>query len=331
VLHLTAARLSCCVRVDESVSQMPSTHPGGQLPDSSYVELTEAITWILNGCSRTDGQFNKERAQTERKNRERWGKSEGPAWLKPCLERLSTGGMDVAEQDDSDPAARRWLQRSGLTAAVAYDDVCAELDRQELAAVRQARLYSLLFKGAVDQRFMLLGLLQESNSKRPPVDFAPIPWQYFLRPAFHAAGKGYSGNGEIGPIPATGEEVLRSVFGDTADVDRRSTYLNVRISRGDAENLKAEFDHSERILSRSRAAVFKSKANAESQCQTWLEGEMRASPHASPKAKSEWLTEALSKFSGRLSKRAFLNRCWPNAIKSTGAEAWRTAGRKLKR
>ena len=320
------------------MSQSLGCRPKGQLPDEPFVQLTEAITWILTGCSRNDEQVSKDRARTERKNQEQWWDSEGPGWLKPCLERLSAGpkmASDVAEtnlveQEKRDSAAKRWLEQSGRTAAVAYADVCAELTRQQLAAARRNLLLSLLFKGVAGKRFELFGLLHESHTRRPPIEFTSIPWQYFLRPTYQQAGKGFFGNGEIGPVPATGAGVFESVFSDAADVDRRATYLQVKISRGDAENLKAEYDQTEVNPPRRRAVAVTSMADAETQCQAWLEGHMRASPHRNTKTKKEWLAEALSRFK-RVSQRGFRDRCWPNAIKAAGAEAWRVAGRKSNR
>jgi hypothetical protein len=63
----------------------------------------------------------------------------------------------------------------------------------------------------------------------------------------------------------------------------------------------------------------------EADCRRWLAELMKASPSGKPKPKSDFLTEAKSKFP-RLAARQF-NRAWDSAIAESGARSWASPGR----
>jgi len=217
------------------------------LPDRTYPSLTEAITWILDGHSRSDAQINIERGRTELQNHSRWGSYLGPAWLKPCLERLRSA--ELVQSDD--PAidgeqlelshARRWLEKSGLLVDAAYAQVCAELDRLGCEVRRQGRLYALLFNGCAAERFQLKGILQQPNPHRIHIPHRVIPSEYFLRPAYHIMGMGYYGDGQVGP-DLTATESFNALFSHRVDADRRPAYVSVFIRRTDVLALRVDFD-----------------------------------------------------------------------------------------
>ena len=222
---------------------LDNPHP---LPDRTYPSLTEAITWILDGHSRNDAQINIERGRAELQNDSRWGSYLGPGWLKPCLEHLLRSAelgrsADTSIDADELEHAHRWLEKSGLHVEIAYTQVCAELDRLRCEVVRQGRLYALLFDGCAAERFQLKGILQQPNPHRIHIPYTPIPPDYFLRPAYHIMGRGYYGDGQVGP-DRTDTETFDSIFSERVDADRRPTYVRVLIRRVDALALCVDFE-----------------------------------------------------------------------------------------
>jgi hypothetical protein len=222
-----------------------------RLSDRTYPSLTEAMTWILDGHSRNDAEINVERGRAELQNDSRWGSYLGPSWLKPCLEHLrSDPQVELSAAIASDeleqrlPSARRWLEKSGLLANAAYAQVCAELDRRGCEAKRQGRLYALLFDGCAAERFQLKGILQQANPHRVHIPYTPIPADYFLRPVYHIMGRGYYGDGQVGP-DRTDTETFDSLFSYSVDADRRPTYVRVLIRRIDALALRVDFEKAE--------------------------------------------------------------------------------------
>jgi hypothetical protein len=85
-----------------------------------------------------------------------------------------------------------------------------------------------------------------------------------------------------------------------------------------------------RLFSAPTPAVRRAETTrqAQSACQKWLEGLMRASLKVKPKARAELMHEALADFDG-LSKRAF-GLAWSAAVVVTGATVWSMAGRPAK-
>jgi hypothetical protein len=73
-----------------------------------------------------------------------------------------------------------------------------------------------------------------------------------------------------------------------------------------------------------KSAALKSRANAERECQRWLEDEMRKSPDQRLQTFSAFMSDAMGRFNG-LSQRAF-RRAWDNAIVQASASAWQKAG-----
>jgi hypothetical protein len=92
--------------------------------------------------------------------------------------------------------------------------------------------------------------------------------------------------------------------------------------------LRADLDRYLDISANSGGSSIYHTAAAEQSCRRWLEAEMRESPDHRPKAQASFRIDALGRFSG-LSRRGF-DRAWSWAITTSGANAWRAAGRPKK-
>jgi hypothetical protein len=131
-----------------------------------------------------------------------------------------------------------------------------------------------------------------------------------------------NGDGRPVQIPAhewaylehTGNHVLRDEL--RFDMTSEPQYRDMRLNRDDVYRLW------------SPATVSKRTSAGQSQCQRWLEAEMRLSPNRRPKPKGEYQIECMSLFS--VGARSF-ERAWGNAIAAMDATAWRKAGRPLKK
>jgi len=167
-----------------------------------------------------------------------------------------------------------------------------------------------------------------------------IPPEYFDDPTYHIMGKGYYGNGQVGP-DLSARQTFDSLFSDLDDVAplRRPIYVLARIRRSDALELKAEFVRIDttpgasaasdggncEMVSLSSIGGFAAKtAKAESDCRKYLICLMLKSPKRRPASKDRIFADASVKHPG-LSRRAF-DRSWADAVIATGAHAWSRAG-----
>jgi hypothetical protein len=83
------------------------------------------------------------------------------------------------------------------------------------------------------------------------------------------------------------------------------------------------------VQEQESAKSVKLTALAEKQCQEWIEGLIRKSPHARAATVDALWIDALGRWPGKLSKRAFL-RARERAIEVCGASGWKAAGRTRK-
>ena len=309
------------------------------LPDRTYVWLTEAITWIVEGVCLNDDACDQRRNERAKQSRKAWWSEDGPAWLKPHLELLAKGESWAfapdASQDNAGHTLRvfrtaeKWLAETGQDAAAAHARVCTELSERESAERdlqrRLDRLYTHLFNACADQRIVLLGLLR-TEDKREHIEYSTIPWEYFLRPVMHTIGTGYYGKGELSPA-LDDTEAFASIF--SRDGDRRATYREVQIRREDALKLKTAFEASNPAPGLSDAAdpvpIVISRCDAERECERWLASLMGESPDVRRRTNASLISEAMQTWVGRLSKEGF-HRAKAAAISATGATAWAKAG-----
>jgi hypothetical protein len=314
---------------------------GAALPDRPSVSVTEVVTWILDGRALTDEDINVARANAERQDQARWGSPWGPGWLMPCLAFLkSNPKADLSTIADDDlrrdlPDACNWLEARALYVSAAYEQVNAEISDREVHATRLARLYGLLFNASAAERWEMEGVLHQPNPHRVHIPHTVIPAQYFNDPTYHIMGKGYYGNGQVGP-DLSARQTFDSLFSDRDDAAplRRPIYVLVRIRRSDALELKAEFDRlGPSPCSSSAANLGNGKVvggpvpqtvKAQTNCRKYIIDLILASPDRRSAKKDDIFEKASAMFPG-LSVRAF-DRAWTEAIATTGAHAWSRAG-----
>ena len=324
----------------------PPEISGAALPDRSSVSVTEVVTWILDGRALTDEEVNVARANAERQDQARWGSPWGPGWLSPCLAflksnpkaHLSTIADDDLRRDL--PDARNWHEARALCVSAAYEQVCAETSHREAHATRLARLYGLLFNACAAERWEMRGVLRQPNPHRVYIPHTVIPAEYFNDPTYHIMGKGYYGNGQIGP-DLSARQTFDSMFSDRDDAAplRRPIYVLARIRRSDALELKATFDrlnpspnaptadrgNGGSASSPSVVGLVAGTVKAETEFTRYLIGLMSGSPEKKTAKKDDIIAAARSgnpNLGGRAAERA-----WTKAVAETGACVWSKAGR----
>ena len=201
-------------------------------------------------------------------------------------------------------------------------------------------LYGLLFNACAAERWEMRGVLHQPNPHRVYISHTVIPAEYFNDLTYHIMGKGYYGNGQIGP-DLSARQTFDSMFSDRDDAAplRRPIYVLARIRRSDALELKSEFDPIDTTLGASSASdvgngeivslpsmvgVATNTAKAGSDCRKYLTCLMSKSPKRRLGTKDEIFADASVKYPG-LSRRAF-DRAWADAVIANRAHAWSRAG-----
>ena len=224
------------------------------LPHKAYVSLTEAVTWIVESDSRDDDYLIAKGKQLGPQRRREWCSPLGePDWLLPHLDLMRQGREPAEEPDDNDngeiwrgtfSGAKRWLEKSGLSAKEAYDFVAPIVEVRAAIEREYVRCYGRLIDLCSSAEIELLGI--EYKVRYPDTGLftptstgvhTPIPYTYFLLPIFHWRGAGYHGNGELRrPDPPCDsiDDILK-------DIRAWPFYLEVRIKREDALKLREGF------------------------------------------------------------------------------------------
>jgi hypothetical protein len=308
-----------------------------ELPDLPVVSLTHVVTWLLDGRARSDEEVALECRQIEKENSARWACHLGPSWLKPHLQRLQSAKTTpttvrdelIADVDPEEEARfARWLKRRHGNTREANKEVCEAVQTIQDAEVRSAQLYDKLFTECAWGRMQLDGI--DARARRHSWH-EPILADYFLRgPAYHIMGKGYHGLGQLGP-DLSSRQFFDQMFNSSPDGDPRKTYIQVRIRRSDALQLKEEFrspGSQENMRQKPRTryagmAVVASSIKAKTDCWRWLMSVMKQSPKEKPRAKESYWKDARPKFPG-LSRRSF-ETAWTQAAHAV-APSWSSAG-----
>ena len=215
-----------------------------ELPDKPYVSLTEAVTWIAGGDSRTDRYIVEMTSRHAAKLLEEWGNVDGPGWLIPHLELLVQDkdwqfSKDIGDFERQSTLHRfervkRWLLSKKWTARDALDRVDLWLARDKRSGVRYGRCHDMIWSACAAEEIQLLGIERKHDTGEIVGQHEPIPFTFFLQSVFHWIGDGHHGPGELSPSQldrdGSRDEILKKK-------DSRSSYLNVVIRREDVLRL----------------------------------------------------------------------------------------------
>ena len=217
------------------------------LPDTSYVSLTEGVTWIVEHDSRDDAYLHAQANREAPQHRRRWHSSCGtPDWLLPHLDLMRQGlTPDNTEPDEAkaeaDAAhgiwrgafedAEAWLAKRGGTAEEAYQEVAAVVEKHLALKHVYSQFYKLLADRCSVCQIELQGI--ESRKGTSAGVHTLIPPEFFLRPFVHCLCT------EDGRLTPNIGRSLADIFGMT---DSRADYHEVRIKRDDVQTLKRLMD-----------------------------------------------------------------------------------------
>lgn len=212
-----------------------------QLPNTSYVTLTEAVTWIVTGDCRDDDYIAE-------KNFELWWNAAGPHWLLNHLEVLNQGGVwrfgpEISEAEirltlRDFEEARLWLANQGCDAETAYQRV-EEAIRDLISLTAELDLcHKLIFETAATQEIELVGIRRDYDTGQLADDYEPIRFTFFLRPLRNSMGAGFHERSELSSPSYPFNRMLADIFGR---VDARPVYKNVMIRRDDVLEIQKRF------------------------------------------------------------------------------------------
>ncbi len=211
------------------------------LPNTAYVTLTEAVTWIVTRDCRSDDYLAE-------KNFALWGNTAGPQWLLPHLELLKKGETwrfqpDVIEAEvrltlRDFEEAKRWLEVQGCDAETSYDSVGEALRETSSLAARFDECHQLIYESAVTQEIELVGFRRDYDTGQLADDFEPINFTFFLRPLRNSMGDGWHSRSELSSPSYPFNRMLGDIFGR---VDARPIYESVMIRRDDALEVQKRF------------------------------------------------------------------------------------------
>jgi hypothetical protein len=211
------------------------------LPNTAYVTLTEAVTWIVTRDCRGDDYLAE-------KNFALWGNTAGPQWLLPHLELLKKGETwrfqpDVIEAEvrltsRDFEEAKRWLEVQGCDAGTSYNRVEETLRETSSLAASFAECHKLIYESAATQEIELVGFRRDYDTRQLADDFEPIKFTFFLRPLRNSMGDGWHSRSELSSPSYPFNRMLGDILGR---VDTRPVYENVMIRRDDVLEIRKRF------------------------------------------------------------------------------------------
>ena len=217
------------------------------LPDTPFVTLTEAVTWIALDDCQTEDDFVAAAQREANANRAAWWSAEGPEWLVWHLQLISANkqpeldshsSMDAELVLKAFEAAKRWLEDSGLSAEDALERIDGWLEAQpEPMLPRLQRVQSKIWQACAAEEMALEGRRIDPEMGRIAGQHDTIPWRFFLRPVFHWLGRGYHGRGELSPD--TTDNSIEAILDKDDD---RACYLEVLMRRQDVLRIKMELE-----------------------------------------------------------------------------------------
>lgn len=223
-----------------------------ELPDTAYVSLTEAITWIAVGDCRDDDFIDEWIRFKATQNIEQWQSEDGPEWMLPHLELIEDG---KTWEDVPEKAGRHllgmmnglrnvesWLEKTGLDLEVAIKEVVAAVEADFEVEEPIHRAMELIWKSCADEDVKLEGMRYDTQSRRATSgEHETIPYRYFVRPVHYFQGRtSRLGKGLLCGEPAdTDEELFEQISGRT---DKRPDYIGVMARRDDVLMLEKRFN-----------------------------------------------------------------------------------------
>jgi len=212
-----------------------------QLPNTTYVTLTQAVTWIVTADCRDDDYIAE-------KNFDLWWNAAGPQWLLNHLEVLKQGGVwgfgpEISEAEIKRTLrdfeeAKRWLAVQGCDAKTSYQRVKdAFCDSSSLAAEFDT-CHKLIFEMAATQEIELVGMRRDYDTGQLADDYEPIRFTFFLRPLRNSMGAGFHERSELSSPGYPFNRMLADILGR---VDARPVYENVMIQRDDVLEIQKRF------------------------------------------------------------------------------------------
>jgi hypothetical protein len=216
-----------------------------QLPNTSYVTLTEAVTWIVTGNCRDDDYI-------AQKNFELWWNAAGPQWLLNHIAVLKQGGEWRFQPEISEAEikltlrdfeeARRWLAVQGCDAETAYQRVKEAVDDLISLTAELDLCHELIFRAAATQEIELVGIRRDYDTGELADDYEPIRFTFFLRPLRNSMGAGVHERSELSSPIYPFNRMLEEVFGR---VYARPVYEKVMIRRDDVLEVQKRFAESQ--------------------------------------------------------------------------------------
>lgn len=219
------------------------------LPDTAYVPLTQAITWIGYNDARDDDYFVDCMNEEAKANFDKWHSIDGAEWLLPHLELLEQGktwedvpdvlDYDLARLSQQLSSIERWLEREGRDLKSTINEVVSEVRSKHEEAEPFHQAMDLIWNAAASKEVILQGLIIDTYSKTTEADYSSIPFRYFLRPVMYFWGNGPDGKGQLCPKPPDTDEELFDMV--TTRPDERPNYINVLIRRDDVLRLEKRY------------------------------------------------------------------------------------------
>ncbi len=221
------------------------------LPDRAFVSLTEAFTSILTGECLNDSEVTIRQQKAITADVSTWTSPHGPEGLVYGLRLVANGdepdsslGEDIRQFEEREmERARHWLAENHLAPQDGLARAERELDRRESEEARFKRLEALLYRFCGEGSMTLYG--RPAGPKRRPSASqpVPIPKLFFADRNLYATGNGYYGPGELARVEPDESRLADANFNNVDDDP--TSYIEVKLSRDEAERLNREFSERE--------------------------------------------------------------------------------------
>lgn len=232
------------------------------LPDTTYVSLTEAITWIAYNDARDDKFFADYMNREAAKNFEAWRDVEGPEWLLPHLELLEDGmtwedvpdraGNDLARLIRQQNSIEGWLEKTGRDLKKTIEEVVALLETQYQEAEPFHQAMALIWQACAAEDVTLQGLQFDHKNDVTAGQHFSVPFRYFLRPVEYFWGNGPNRmKGLLCPRPPETEDELFKQL--SSRPDDRPDFVEILIRRDHVMMLEKRFRDQTTNANRPRA------------------------------------------------------------------------------